>query len=52
MTLSCAGRKLPAPVCAGAGICKWTVSVSTGQKCIAERGKDQAVPYAELQRPP
>lgn len=51
VTLSCAGRKLPAPVCAGAGICKWTVSVSTGQKCIAERGKAKKLyPYAELQK--
>jgi serine/threonine protein kinase len=51
VALSCGGRKLGAPSCSGAGICKWVVSVSSGQKCMAERGKSKKLyPYAELQK--
>ncbi len=51
VSLSCAGRKLGAPSCSGAGICKWVVSVASGQKCLAERGKAKKLySYAELQK--
>lgn len=52
VSLSCGGRKLGAPTCPAAGLCKWTVvGVSSGQRCQAERGKaKKQYTYAELGR--
>lgn len=51
VTLSCGGRRLGAPSCVGSALCRWTVSVSAGQKCSAERGKaKKQYSYAELQK--
>jgi len=51
VTLSCGGRRLGAPTCVGSALCRWTVSVSAGQKCIAERGKTKKqYSFAELQK--
>ncbi len=51
--LTCGGRKLGAPSCAAGGMCKWSVQVSSGQKCVAEKGgSKKQFTYPELSRTP
>lgn len=53
VSLSCAGRKLGAPSCGAAGICKWLAPISSGQKCVAEKGSSKKTfTYADLSRIP
>lgn len=53
VSLSCSGKRLGAPSCSAAGICKWLAQVSAGQRCVAEKGSGKKVfSYAELSRTP
>jgi hypothetical protein len=53
VSLTCGGRRLPPPECGGSGLCKSVVLVSTGQKCVAEKGSSKKVfSYSELQKNP
>jgi serine/threonine-protein kinase len=49
--LTCGGKRLPAPDCSAAGICKSVATVAVGQKCIAEKDGDKKVfTYKGLQK--
>lgn len=51
LSLTCGTRRLPAPECIGGSLCKSTVTVQPGQRCVAVlNGLKKTFTYADLQK--